>query len=504
MSSSSSTNVKYYSHPEDPSLMCVRSKNSRTTCVADLHLKQQSKIEKLSNQNENLREKLQKKEKELAELRDRNAILDHKLNTIDIERSSISSQKISELSKSNRNLNAHLNSMRNKLRESELKLAQLEREVFEKELALKEQKQREKMQEPPEPSEIHRLHEELDRTQKRFFDIKNQNCQLKNELKMAHKCLQQEVGSDVNFSQILNGTSNWRGRAQQISILQSKIAELKEKFESDYESFDSSPKNLDSIRRLEIDSLNKELDDCKNELEDLKQKVVALKTRNKNLGDDLNNYKLKTLELMEKSKNDDSYIESLNQKISMTKFECEHQINEMEKKIQQVEEIKSQSSLDVQKLNCEIDNLKEVMTEKDKEINKLKSERDELENNLKSVTGDFLFSCRDMSKENYVGLMETLENEKSQLINMMRDLNERCNRASLKENEQQEVIIKQRNKIARLEGKIREFENEAEARKAKHRRSIRINEYSRSTTNIARPMTQSKERLAAVDSLKLK
>jgi chromosome segregation ATPase len=464
----------------------------------------------LSAQNEKLREKLITKEKELADMRDKNSSLDHKLSTLAIECSSISTQKISDLSKSNRHLNSKLSSMKTRCRELEMKLLQLERINFEKDVELKEQKQKERPHEIAEPSVIQQLQDDLERTKRRLFESSNQNLQLKNELKMAHKCLQQELGSDANISQILNGTSNWRGRAQQISILQNKISELKEKFDSDFESFEAAripPKRLESARRLEIESLNKELDDCKVELEDVRQRLTALKTRNKNLGDDLNNYKLKTLELMEKSKNDDSYIQCLNEKVSMTKYECNHKIEEMRKQIEQVQRNKEDSDFEVQKLQSQIENMNQIIEQKEKDISDLNSEKEDLENNLKNVTGDFLFSCRDLSKENYVEMMKTLEDEKTQLLSMMRDLNERCNRASLKENEQHDVIMKMKTKIARLESKIKDFENEKETRKDKHRRSIRISEYSRSMSGstISRPASRMQEnRVAAIDSLKLR
>ncbi len=442
-------------------------------------------------------------------LRVQNNELKEKMEMLAFECNAISSQKITDLSKSNRHLNAQLNSQRAKCREFESKILLLERVNFEKEIELKERKQNESAMNP-QPSELQQMGEELERTKRRLFESSNQNLQLKNELKMAHKCLQQEIGSDVNISQLLNGSSNWRGRAQQISMLQSKINELKDKFDSDFDSCESNRiplKRLESTRRLEIESLNKELDEYKAELEDVKQKVTALKTRNKNLGDDLNNYKLKTLELMEKSKNDDNYIQCLKEKISMIEFENDHKLNEREKEIQQVEKLKEQSDLEIQKLHCHIENLNSTIIKKEDEIMSLKVEKDELENNLKNVTGDFLFSCRDMSKESYVELMNTLESEKEQLLGMMRNLNERCNKSSLKENEQHEMIVKLRAKITRLESKIKELDEEKEALKHKHRRSIRISDYSRSmsNSNISRPTTKAKEeRSVAVDSLKIK
>jgi len=102
--------------------------------------------------------------------------------------------------------------------------------------------------EPASPSEIQTLNEKLEKSQQKYFEALNQNTQLKNELKIAHKCIQQEVGENVNYTQILAGNSNWRGRAQQIAMLQSKIVELRDRFdtsslESSFED-DRLPMNL--------------------------------------------------------------------------------------------------------------------------------------------------------------------------------------------------------------------------------------------------------------------
>lgn len=54
--------------------------------------------------------------------------------------------------------------------------------------------------------------------------------QLKNDLKMANKLLQQEVGESFEtLSLLANSNPNWRGRAQIICDLQQKNTDLKEK-----------------------------------------------------------------------------------------------------------------------------------------------------------------------------------------------------------------------------------------------------------------------------------
>lgn len=435
------------------------------------------------------------------------------METLADEYSPASTQKLADLSKANRNLNSKLMSVQSKFREINDKNQKLEELLSSKDMLL-EQLERSKESEPVEQSEVQVLKENLDRTRKKYIEASNLNLQLKNDLKIAHKCLQQEVGNDFNFSQILNSPSNWRGRAQQIQMLQSKIAELRDKLENtETDSFDvnSLPlRRMESVRKLEIDSLSKELDDCKNELDDLKHKVSALKTRNKNLSDEANSYKLKTLELMEKSKNDDDYIQCLNEKISMVKYECDHKITEMEKEMTKMRQMNDDSKLEVDKLQCDLENASQLLSVKDRDISTLKSLNEDLENNLRNISGDFLFSCRNMSKSDYVNLITTLEQEKNRLLNMIEDMSKRLNKQSLLESDQHDMIAKQRVKIARLDAKVKELENEKEAIKTKHRRGIRINEYSRSVSgmnivNNNRPVTKSSERLTTeIDRLKFK
>lgn len=363
---------------------------------------------------------------------------------------------------------------------------------------------------PPAPSEVQVLTEKLERSKQKTFEVLNQNTQLKNELKMAHKCLQQEIGENVNISQLLSGSSNWRGRSQQIAMLNSKITDLKEKFETtSYDSFDEGSrlplKRLESMRRMEVDSLSKELEECKSQLDDVKQKSVALKTRNKNLSDDANNYKLKTLQLMEKSSRDEEFINCLNEQISMLKFEYNHKLEEMKKEVVHIEKLKQDSDHETRKLECQLQNQEELMNEKDNEIGNLKIAIEQLENNLREMSGDFLFSCRQMGKDEYMTLLKNLEEEKSNLLGFMRQLNERLDKESVKVSEQHDTINKQRLKISRLEVKLREMESEKEAVKAKNRRSLRISEYSRSSSHASVAESPSNERFTSeIDKYKFK
>ena len=104
-------------------------------------------------------------------------------------------------------------------------------------------------------------------------------------------------------------------------------------------------------------------------------------------------------------------------------------------------------------------------------------------------------------------LVKNLEQKKNHLLTMIGEITDRLSKKSSLENEHYEVISKQRVKMIRLESKIKELENEKEAAKAKHRRSIRISEYSRNLSGSAinRPVTRSYERFTTeIDRLKFK
>jgi chromosome segregation ATPase len=462
----------------------------------------------LSSKNAKLNEKLVDKEQEIAELNKKYSVLEKQLHILSDKSSCALSQKISELGKTNRHLSSQVNVLKSKCRELETSNRNLEEKLKEKEESLLELTTS-AAEEPPKPSEIQVLTETLEKTKKKLSEASNSNILLKNELKIAKKCLQNELGNDnLNFHQLLNGTSNWRGRAQTIDMLQSKIAELREKLESsDFDTVSSSSiiplKRLESVRKFEMESLSNDLEQCKSELEDVKQKMIALKTHNKNLAEELKSFKARCVELMEKTKNDDDYINCLNEKISVTKHECDCEINEIKKQMEKVENSKEEARVEVEKVKCQLENMSAVLSQKNDEISSLKLVNEELDSNLRKMTGNEIVNG--VSAQDYIKI---LENEKKTLLEIAKTYNIQSNGKLAVELEQNETINKQRVRISRLEGRVKELEQEKEANKLRYRRVVRIGEYSRiaSGCNIVnRPFTRSQEKLLSEnDRLKFK
>ncbi|XP_057624555.1 coiled-coil domain-containing protein 13 isoform X4 [Chionomys nivalis] len=131
-----------------------------------------------------------------------------------------------------------------------------------------------------ESPEVKALQERLAATNLKMSDLRNQIQSAKQELRVAQKVLANEVGEDINIQQLLASPGTWRGRAQQILVLQSK-------------------------------KLASERDTLQTELEELRRKFEGMRSRNKVLSSEVKTLKTQMVTLVEKGKHDDELIDAL-------------------------------------------------------------------------------------------------------------------------------------------------------------------------------------------------
>eukprot|EP00762_Andalucia_godoyi_P001638 ANDGO_07033.mRNA.1 hypothetical protein len=180
----------------------------------------------------------------------------------------------------------------------------------------------------------------------RFNDLQLQAASAKNESAKLRMLLQKEIGDDTDIAKIAKEDSNWRGRAQQISLLKIKIEKLKRELASatgngalrpDTASVlasDSVSMYGDSatvvtgvttlttgttmtsgVRFEELERLKGECSAKDEELSQLKIKIDGYKSRITNLESYSGGLKSKIALLLNKTENDDKLITTLKEQV---------------------------------------------------------------------------------------------------------------------------------------------------------------------------------------------
>nr|XP_030120023.3 coiled-coil domain-containing protein 13 isoform X9 [Taeniopygia guttata] len=151
----------------------------------------------------------------------------------------VAATKIVELAKKNREVTAEFESERAKVKQLNHRVKELERELqaaTEKihslggdAAGIKESTLKMLEGNLAENPEVKALQEKLSTANVKVTEYRNQLQNLKQELKLTQKILAKEVGEDVNIQNLMANSGNWRGRAQQILLLQTKVQELEHK-----------------------------------------------------------------------------------------------------------------------------------------------------------------------------------------------------------------------------------------------------------------------------------
>lgn len=242
-------------------------------------------------------------------------------------------------------------------------------------------------------SEVKALQDRLKQSESRLTDLRNQSQQLRQELKVAHKVLSQEIGENVNIQSLLNETTNWRGRAQQIIALQQKVDELKVQLESSNGEIQSErgdkvstarrrkeEKYREELRRIErekkeaAESATSRLKSLESEHGIVKEKLEASKARIKVLSNENKGQKAQVQTLLKKSRNDDEFVEALlKQQTHLKSLLEEHSSQQAQQASQQAAQLQ-QMSMKSQHDNNIVEQLKAIAAQKEAQVKMLEME----------------------------------------------------------------------------------------------------------------------------------
>ncbi|XP_031463758.1 coiled-coil domain-containing protein 13 isoform X2 [Phasianus colchicus] len=331
----------------------------------------------------------------------------------------VAATKIVELAKKNREIIAETESEKAKVKQLNNKVKELERELQTavekihslggsdagiKQSALK--KTEENLAESPE---VKALQEKLTTANFKVLEYRNQLQSAKQELKMTQKLLANEVGEDVNIQSLLTNSGSWRGRAQQILVLQSKVRELENQLGqnksrtllsemdeellalTDLRKLSAQEKNLLKIRSLEkerkeaLEKLTVEHDALKTNHEEVKKNLDATKARNKVLCSEVKTLKGQIITLLEKGKHDDELIDALLSQQKQMQEILKHLSQQDEKNKESQQLLGQHLNNEAQRQNCLVEQLRQMVAEREAKVKELEEETGQLALQKKSA-----------------------------------------------------------------------------------------------------------------------
>lgn len=304
----------------------------------------------------------------------------------------VAATKIVELAKQNRHLTAEIEREKIKVKRLNNQLRELEKGLQTSSLKLQSPSDRnclstQKTAEAALSPEMKALQEKLSAANFKVSEYRNQLQSTKHELKMTQKLLANEVGEDVNVQNLASTPGTWRGRAQQILVLQGKVRELENQLglrkcgvsesgansrkESVQEKNLRRIKNLEKERKEALEKLTSEHNTLQNEHEDVRKKLDSSRARNKVLSSEVKNLKEQITTLLDKGKHDDELIDALlsQQKEMQVILKNLSQQDERNKECQQG--LGQQLNIEMQKQNCLIGQLKQMVAEREARVKEL-------------------------------------------------------------------------------------------------------------------------------------
>ncbi|XP_068622261.1 coiled-coil domain-containing protein 13 [Battus philenor] len=377
----------------------------------------------------------------------------------------IISAKITDLCKQNRHLVAEVEGYKTRN-------AALERKIMQLDLLNKEHEKLEicvckEENTDSSTDELKELNNKLAIVNKKLFDSKNRNLELKNDILIATKILQQELGDKfTSIKELQHDLAGWKGRAQQIVLLQARIAELEEKLNGKHKDLIEAKKNdqsqvirdLELKRKKEIDNAMKDLKSLKEENQELKKKFDGAKCRIKNLECDSLTLRQKMQTFVEKSNHDDLLINEQRNQIKSLEFYYQELLKENTDKMN--------------KMNNDIEQYNKLMRNSEEKIDALQKQA--IEKSIKiDELREQLTRYEECSLQNvfFTPMKTASDNEIKQLSELVNKLNERLELERHKWDELESTHRKLKEKKKRLEKKITILESEIKVLKETKRPS---------------------------------
>lgn len=174
----------------------------------------------------------------------------------------------------------------------------------------------------PDMESLSRLQKELVQSQRHAEEMKKKLAQTTEENKNLSRALARELGDGVTIEQAVDG--GWRGRAQQIIMLKSKIKKLEAgtaqvQSQRDRNDVDSKAEDdlagMSADRRMAVEAITEENSRLNERCTELENKVKGSKARIKNLENECLKQKSQLQVMVEKSTSDDELLDAFKEEM---------------------------------------------------------------------------------------------------------------------------------------------------------------------------------------------
>ncbi|XP_077966837.1 coiled-coil domain-containing protein 13-like isoform X1 [Styela clava] len=370
------------------------------TALEDANTRMREEIRELKDETGRLRKNLAEKDYDIKSLNKKILKMedDKKLLASAGAVSDTAAMKIVDLSKRNRELTAEREAEKTKSLKLMKQLAELEKSTNTTSSSTPRKKlsPRNTLAINPEvPSDnVEELNDKLQSCYIKMAEYRNQIQELKQELKIANKVLQQEIGEPPATMQLIlsSGGSGFRGRTQQIMTLQDKVKDLEQKLMTATgrvnltrpDKNQERIKNMEKQRKEQTEELRNEIMKANDINMDLQRKIDATRARNKVLVNEVKSLKAQISVLTDKGTHDNELIMTLMKQHENLQKIVEHNVSAKDN-IQKAGIVFSKEVISRQQQEqAEIGRLRQLLSERDARLRHLEQNIQELMNGRSS------------------------------------------------------------------------------------------------------------------------